>query len=425
MLRRCVWILAGLLLCLTAPAGANGRFPASVSVHFQPGDDQKIFLATTFGLVYSPDDGETWQWTCEKSIGYISLWDPVYVITATGAIFATTPDGLRVSRDGGCTFLTIGAPLGDQWISDLTEGPDGALWVTTASGGQSNDVYVSRDDGVTFTAANMASDTNWWRSIRVAPTDPDRIYVTGYFITMTGPAPLLYRSLDGGMSWEALPFDYLGESQVKLLAVSPIDEDVVFLRVDAAMSDTILRSADGAVSFLPVMTLADNVAGFLARADGMRYVMGSVALGVKLSDDGGVTWIAPADMPGVVTNPKMACVGERPADLELFACGANWNPDRMGLGRSVDDAATWTPIFRFGQMDDEIQCAPGTTHAVDCDWTATACQFGIGKPDAGPGTTDAGPQIDGGMMPPPDPGCGCGISVAFAFFVLPGRRRRR
>src|SRR5262245_26472864 len=119
---RCRGALFGALLCLAElgrPAGANGRFPASVNVRFQPDETQTILAPATFGLLISHDDGATFHWVCEAGVGYAGVYDPDYAVATDGAIYATTFDGLRVSRDGGCTFQAIGAPLdAEKYVSE-------------------------------------------------------------------------------------------------------------------------------------------------------------------------------------------------------------------------------------------------------------------------------------------------------------------
>jgi hypothetical protein len=74
------------IACALAPAlaSANGRPPMTNGIHFRPGDAESLYVATTFGLLVSPD-GCQFHWLCEDNIGF---------------------DGLRVSRDGGCSFET-------------------------------------------------------------------------------------------------------------------------------------------------------------------------------------------------------------------------------------------------------------------------------------------------------------------------------
>ena len=93
-------VLACLLLAgLAGTAGANGRDPYTSTINFQRGNDQHIVAGMTFGVVVSKDGGTTWQWMCEKAVGYAGQYDPDYVYSSSGAVFATTFDGLKVMRD--------------------------------------------------------------------------------------------------------------------------------------------------------------------------------------------------------------------------------------------------------------------------------------------------------------------------------------
>src|SRR5204863_3088776 len=98
-------------------------------------------------------------------------------------------------------------------------------WTTTAGVGP-NDVFVSHDDGATFSATHLASATGRWLSIRGAPGDPLRVYVAGTDVGGgMAPAPILARSDDGGATWIMVPFTFMNASQVWILGVSPIDPD--------------------------------------------------------------------------------------------------------------------------------------------------------------------------------------------------------
>src|SRR5678816_4665147 len=97
---RSVAVVAACLVPVVALA--NGRPPITNGVKFRPGDNHSLYVATTFGLLVSHDDGCSFRWVCEQNIGYGGTFDPQYRIATDGAIFATTFTGLRVSRDGGC-----------------------------------------------------------------------------------------------------------------------------------------------------------------------------------------------------------------------------------------------------------------------------------------------------------------------------------
>lgn len=280
--------LVALLLAVTLPvlgALANGRFPATVNVHFQPGDPDTVLVPATFGLLISHDGGDSFRWVCEVAIGYSSVYDPAYSISAAGHIYATSFEGLRVSRDGGCSFESIGEPLtSERFTYDVEVGPDGRVWAATATGGQANDVYVASGDDEDFVSTELLTDATWWMSLATAPTDANRIYVTGYVPQTEDAEPvgLLRRSVNGGESWEVLPvddFDF-GEADpmIRLLGVSPVDADVLFARavgVNPVQGDALYRSADGGQNWTKVLDFADAIGAFTFRADGQTVIAGT------------------------------------------------------------------------------------------------------------------------------------------------------
>jgi hypothetical protein len=141
---------AFVLACAAAAAGAgdghaNGRPPATTNVKFQPGATETFYLPVTFGLLKSSDGGDSFRWVCEAAIGYSGVYDPDYAITPEGDIYVTTFEGLRVSRDGGCTFEGVGLDE-RMFVAEVEMGADGRIWAATSTGGGPNNIYVSQRD---------------------------------------------------------------------------------------------------------------------------------------------------------------------------------------------------------------------------------------------------------------------------------------
>jgi hypothetical protein len=96
-------VLASLLIA--GVAHANGRSPQTIGVYPKPGEPQTLYVATTFGLLSSTDEGCTMRWMCEQSIGYGGTWDPLYA----------------VGSDGGYVVLSVGAPDAESSVvTDVT-----------------------------------------------------------------------------------------------------------------------------------------------------------------------------------------------------------------------------------------------------------------------------------------------------------------
>jgi hypothetical protein len=421
-------LIALSVLGLCGDALANGRYPATTSVHGRPADPQSIYLAATFGLLISHDDGAHFYWICEEAIGYGGTFDPKYRIGPTGTLFATTFNGLSISRDQGCTWAYAGGVIAGQWIDAVDVASNGAVWAATSTGGMPNDVFLSHDDGATFASVGLLDDRAWWKSVVAAPGDPQRVYVGGYTVSREPAIVLFYRTDDEGVGWTPLPTDEIALAAAPSFlfeAVDPKNPDVVYGRsvgVNPPVGDRLYRSDDAGLHWTSILDTTDSITGFVIRSDG-SLLAGTIADGVHLSTDRGMTWTTPAQQP------KMACVSER-SDGTLLACGANWKPDMFALGRSAD-GQQWAPVMRFGDITAPLACPAGSVQRDTCEakkWPSIREQFGIGTPDAG-----VPAMSDGGIAPPEEKGCcdgGAGaasapLAAAVAMILVGLTRRRR
>ncbi|HTL38187.1 MAG TPA: sialidase family protein [Kofleriaceae bacterium] len=442
-------VALGALVAMPAPSEANGRAPLTNGITFKPGDDQSIYLATTFGLLISHDDGCTFRWVCEQNIGYGGQWDPKYGIAMDGTIFATTFEGLRVSRDGGCSFTTATSELAasdpnriaDIWIDALDIGPTGEVWVGTAETGHTNDVFVSADNGFTFSSRGLLSTEVWYKSVKVAPSNAQRVYATGYKVAGT-PTAYFYISDNDGTSWTPSPLAnvmYAATPVLLVKAIDPTNPDIVFMTsigANTPSGDLLYRSTDGGTTWTQVLATTASIHDVVisgqtvtvaTQIESTMALMGGPAY---QSTNGGVDFAALGDAP------QLACVAARP-DGTLLGCGANWDPDFKAVARSIDKGASWTKVWRFVEIAGAVQCAPGTVEHDTCDatlWNCPTCmtdlkrQFGAKGPACG-ATTD----VSGDTTKKPGGGC-CDAgssgpaaamwSIVVGLFLLRRRRGR-
>ncbi|HSK03016.1 MAG TPA: hypothetical protein VK932_17315, partial [Kofleriaceae bacterium] len=391
------------LAALAPDAAANGRPPATSGVYFRPGDARSILVRSTLGLLVSRDGGCSFRWICEQAIGYAGRFDPKYAVAAGGTIFATTFTGLRVSRDGGCTWRTAteDRPPGDpgriagMWVDAIDIGPDGDVWVATADSGRPNNVYRSTDGGETFAPRGLGSPAIWWKSVKVAPADPRRIYATGYQVAgpplpdgrPQPPAAHFRRSDDAGARWTPSPLDGVavgGTPIVHAIAVDPARPDVVFLRSLGASppsGDRLYRSIDAGRTFREV--LATSAAIHDVVLHGGAVLVATVS-GAFRSGDGGATF---ERLPAA---PQLACLGAH--GDRLLGCGGNWQPDEKAVASSADGGASWDKVLRFAELAGPLACPAGTPAHELCGprWPGLQQQLGAA------GTTRC-------PAPPPDP----------------------
>jgi hypothetical protein len=423
---------AALAAWTAAPSAAlgDGRPPSAVSVARRDGRPE-VLLGTTFGVLLSRDDGCSFRWLCEQSLGYGGGFDPKLAVGPDGSLYVATFEGLRISRDGGCTFTTAtaGVPAGQPgalsgiWIDAIDVAANGDVWVATADSGSPNDVYRSRDQGRTFAPMGLRSTAIWWKSVKAASQDPHRIYATGYQVagraadgSALPPTAHVRRSDDGGATWIAGSLRGVALATtpvVHVMAVDRDDADVVFLRSAGAAppsGDRLYRSFDGGASFREVATARDGVFGVVKRGTQVLVAVG--AEGALESHDGGVTF------QPIVDAPRLRCLADR-GDGSLLGCGANWQPDFFALGRS-SDGHQWRRVTHFADLAGAVSCPDGTVQHDTCEaalWPALREQFGA----RGASTCPAPPPV---AMPRPDAAPAQGSAAAPAPAGRAGSRSR-
>lgn len=386
-----------LVAASAAPALANGRPAGTSTINFKQGDEQKIAAGMTFGMVESEDGGQTWHWMCEAAIRYGGMYDPDYAYTSTGALFATTFDGALVRRDE-CNFNPSTFGMG-VFVSTLAQGPDGAIYFglaqpanpTTSDPGDSK-IYKSTDNGMTFpTSATIGQVNDWWSSIEVAPSNAQRVYVTGYRLVGQGRTFLLFRSDNGGESYSPMSMTGLqttNNSTIDIVGISKTNPDLIFARVtflqEGAISDGIFRSTNGGQSWTKIIEKDSEIA-FAIRANG-DYVVGTKAYGVSVARNPSTT--ATPTWEDLAGSPHANCLVENSAG-ELWACTQNFgSPGTMSDGAGImktTDYATWTPVLKYQEIEGPLECPAGTLQADECvgevngisQWCTIRQMFGI------------------------------------------------
>ncbi|MBA2543216.1 MAG: hypothetical protein H0V17_26480 [Deltaproteobacteria bacterium] len=332
-----------LLAGLAGTAGANGRAPGTSTINFRKGMESQIAAGMTFGVVHSADGGSTWSWACEDAVGYGGMYDPDYAFTSTGALFATTFDGLKVNRDG-CKYdrttliptdgpcvdnddpdtepnncltpgftcsgggLGAGSGLGDgmcekiKFISATTVGLTGIVYAAAADPADGK-IYKSLDDGATFPDGPQPGQLgDWWQSIEVAPSDEDVVYLFGYRFMNNTKSFLLFKSTNRGDTYTALPGNgtlgnvngiaTMPNSVIEVAGVSKTNPNIVYARVtlaDNSISDALYRSIDGGQSWSKLIEPAGSLS-FVARQNG-QLVVGTQALGIFTATETGTSTV--------------------------------------------------------------------------------------------------------------------------------------
>src|SRR5689334_10521002 len=137
------------MTALAPSADANGRFPRAQSLKEISGDSNRLILSATYGLLATNDRGKNWYLACERSLfGDIPAMgdeiDPLLEVTPSGAILSGSFHGLRVSRDGACTFATeMALPVDPSFPSTGKPNDKGTVQDITLEGAKGNKAAIA------------------------------------------------------------------------------------------------------------------------------------------------------------------------------------------------------------------------------------------------------------------------------------------
>ena len=155
----------------------------------------------------------------------------------------TIGSGLWTSRDGGESWRRVMKGLwSESQVFSLTVHPREPR---TVFAGANDGIYKSSDGGQSFERLESPMDKLHVWKVAIDPVDPD--------ILFAGTRPgALFRSKDGGRSWQKLPAEMAEDCpnvripRVTALSVDPTDHRVVWAGIEV---DGVRRSTDGGDSW--------------------------------------------------------------------------------------------------------------------------------------------------------------------------------
>lgn len=400
-------VAGGVALGFASSAHANGRFPASNAVIFSPSKPENVIVRVTFGMLATRDAGKSWGWICERAIGFSGLEDPSYTVTKSGTIVAGLFEGIRVSRDDGCTWESVPTE-GFTVFIDTTLRPDGAVLALASAYDKHGDagilfksqLFVSKDDAKTFEKVGDVLDpTLLAESVEVAPSDPNRVYISAVRGDAAPRQGVLLVSTDGGKKWverkitAEAPGGVLdagkgGELAPFIAGVDPTRPDRVYIRTSASPENPtrLMMTDDAGKTFRTLLSAKGPLLGFALSGDGKVVTAGG-------PDDGLFGGAYPLGGAGSglpelakVSPLKVQCLG-RNSGNDLWAC----SNEAAGFvaGTSTDDGVKFEPRLHLKDIAGALQCDPGTSVGKECvaEWPKMQAQMGF-MPEAK--TTDGG-----------------------------------
>ncbi len=255
------WVAAG-------PRNVGGRVTA---LGVDPHDPARIWVGTAAGGVFlTEDEGATFRPVFDGqtalAIGSLAVHptdsDTVYVGTGedTGAGYMYDGEGVFKTTDGGETWTQVGL-AGTRRIGSLAVDPTTGDLVFAAAGGDwfapgpERGIYRTLDGGQSWQRVLFVAEDAGGADVVIDASNPARVFATiwqrsseGTHWEPGGPASGIWRSLDGGNSWTrltaGLPTGPMGKIGV---AIAPSAPSVVYAVITSVAGTLhgIYRSQDG------------------------------------------------------------------------------------------------------------------------------------------------------------------------------------
>lgn len=361
--------LALLLLSVQMPAvaRAHGSLPIAQQIYWQR--DTMMVPAAYWGLFIGREGGP-WRWICEEAINLNQ--QRKWAILSDGTLFATDRTGVTVSRDAGCSWESVGAPMSALDVVALAADPTRArVWVLA------NDSAANSDTGLWF---SDDQGRTWQRSHALGMDLPTglalsadgRTLLVGSLTQDMPRQAIVHVSTNGGASFtprkltetiDGKPF--FGFAPV---FIDPRAADRLFLRVSVDAGDALLRS-DAGGPFVEVLRVQGKIQDLQVDAASDQLFVATTK-GLFVAKGAG-------PVEPLTTLASAQCVS--PHNGTLYACAWNYAPDLAAIARLSSDAKTFTKVFQFHDTKEPLGCPAETPVAKICPgvWRQYADQLGI------------------------------------------------
>lgn len=425
-------LYSGIKFRSIGPALMSGRI-ADIAIH--PENNNLWYVAVGSGGVWKTENsGTTWHSVFDNqgsySIGCITIdptnYERIWVGTGenVGGRHVGYGDGIYKSDNAGKSWTNMGLKMSEH-ISKIIVHPKNQdiIWVAAQgplwSKGGERGIFKTLDGGKNW--KRMLGDDAWVGAtdLIIDPRNPDRLYAATWQRQRTvaaymggGPGTSIYRTEDGGNTWEKLSQGLPASDMGKIgLAISPQQPDVVYAAVELELrTGGVYKSVNRGVSW---SKQSDAVAG----GTGPHYYQELYAcphqfdrlylmdVQMQISDDGGKTFRRMNEKNKHVDNhaiafrmndPNYLLVGHDGGLHETFDLTKTWKyignlPLTQFYKVAVDDDFPFYNVYG-GTQDNNTQGGPSRTDNVhgirNADWFVTL--FGDGHQ---PATEPGNPNI--------------------------------
>lgn len=310
------------------------------------------------GILKSTDAGATWT----NIVGpfFRDTISTISIAPDSGSILCASTQGVWRSTDGAATWTQVLAGVATSLVIDPTNANNAYAAIGYPNGSSKNGIYQSTDGGVTWTrftqgtAAGSLPSTNFGRAtIALAPSASSTLYVqiqnssAAAFGTLLG----IYKSVDALTTWTKLSIPISTQWGNALwydnpIIVSPTDPNIV-----VAGGLLIYRSLDGGVTWSEPSQLGPN--GSYLHVDEHVFAFTPDGATLYIGGDGGIyntadisaarvnwnqlnsTLAITQFYPGISispSDPQVALAGAQDNGTQRFGGSVSWNNVACGDG---------------------------------------------------------------------------------------------
>ena len=402
----------GLKFRSIGPALTSGRV---IDFAVNPNNPKEYFVAAAAGGVWKTVNGGITYDPVFENEGSFSIGCVTYDPNNSNIIWvgsgennnqrsASYGDGIYKSTDGGKSWKNMGLKLSEH-IGMIKVDPKnsdvvyvaayGPLW----SAGGDRGIYKTIDGGKTWKKILNVSEYTGFNEIHIDPRYSNILYASahqrsrqGYSFISGGPESNLYRSTDGGVTWDTLSNGLPGGDKGRIgISISPVNPDFIYAIIEASgRTGGVFRSTDRGASWTKMSDnyTAGNYYGeiFCDPKDVNKVFY--VDFWIMVSNDGGKTfnkigekykhvdnhalWIDPNDTEHLIAG----CDG---GIYETYDYGDNWEfkanlPVTQFYKVAVDNATPFYNVYGGTQDNNSLGGPSRTINAngiTNADWFFT------------------------------------------------------
>lgn len=331
-----------------------GSYSWVFALAVDPAHPAVVYAAGEGGVFKTTDGGDHWNLVLPANWVTSLAIDPGNPTTVYAAGWVVGfYDSVVKTTDGGASWNPAGAiPSRGSWVSVSFLLIDPKNPETIYGGSGSDGVFKSVDAGATWNAANSGLPDNFRRAFGLAmdPANPRTLYAL-----MLSSPPVesmrgrLFRSLDGGGSWEETgsglpaesfdPLDACSCAPLKAgLAVGPETPGALYIGTN---SEGVFKSVDAGASWkLSSSGLTANRASLAIDPRDNRILYAATPTRVFKSVDAGANWSAgPWGPDGFMTS--VALDATNPEVLYAGTLGYGEDGRTGQVVKSIDGGRTW------------------------------------------------------------------------------------